>query len=298
MRLLLALLIASAVSAQPELGASQPTTPKPSATGDDGAGERRADTVVVRPAAPDESPGGAASGPRTDTLRLALGETPVTVLVHTAPAPGGGPGAFDALSLHDDENTSVEAALDVIGRRGGRVVELRHTGARLVTFDAGGASYTVDPNRIFTDAGRRRTLAQHSRDTPAARAAVAAFADALLAFYTSTAPDPVVTLHNNTDGNYSAASYRADLARDADAVTLTGDPDDFFFVTGAALYDALAPAGVAVVRQNDATATDDGSLSVWAARAGVAYVNVEAQHGHRAEQTRMLEALADVIAGR
>ncbi len=301
MRLLLARLLASSACAQP--------TTKPSATGDEGAGERRADTVIVQPPTspataetPAETPA-ETGGTRTDTLRLALGETPVTVLVHTAPAPDGGRAALasaglrlDALSVHDDENTSVEAALDVIARRGGRVVELRHTGARLLAFRVAGTSFTVDPNRIFTDAGRRRTLAQHSRDTPAARTAVAAFADALLALYTRTAPDPVVTLHNNTEANYSAASYRADLARDASAVTLTGDPDDFFFVTGAALYDALVPAGFAVVRQNDATATDAGSLSVWAAREGAAYVNVEAQHGHRAEQTRMLEALADVLA--
>jgi len=287
--LLLALLLASSACAQP-------TTPKPSAAGDDSAGERRADSVVVRPTASPATGETPAGGIATDTLRLALGDTPVTVLVHTAPAPGGGRGAVDALSVHDDENTSVEAALDVIGRRGGRVVELRHTGARLLAFRVAGASFTVDPNRIFTDAGRRRTLAQHSRDTASARAAVAAFADRLLALYTGTRPDPVVTLHNNTEGSYSAASYRADLARDAAAVTLTGDPDDFYFVTGRALYDALVPAGFAVVMQNDATATDDGSLSVWAAREGAAYVNVEAQHSHREAQTRMLEALADVLA--
>ncbi len=303
MRLLFAFLLASSACAQPEVGA--PSTPKPSAAGDDGAGARRADSVVVLRPDSLAAPTRAAAGIATDTLRLALGDTPVAVLVHTAPAPGGGRGALagaglrlDALSLHDDENTSVEAALEVIAERGGRVVELRHTGARLLAFRAGGASYTVDPNRIFTETGRRRTLAQHSRDTPAARAAVAAFADRLLALYTGTRPDPVVTLHNNTEGNYSAASYRADLARDASAVALTGDPDDFFFVTGEALYGALVPAGFAVVQQNDATATDDGSLSVWAARAGAAYVNVEAQHGHRAEQTRMLHALADALGTR
>lgn len=288
---LVALLLAASACAQPEVGASQPEpAPKPAATDGDAARQRRADTVIAH--APSRS-----AGVTTDTLSLAIGETPVTVLVHLSAAPAGHAAAVDALNLHDDENTSVEAALAVIARRGGRVVELRHTGARLVTFALGGASYTVDPNRIFTDAGRARTLATHSRDTPAARTAVAAFADTLLAVYTATRPDPVVTLHNNTEGAYSAASYRpgAEYARDAAAVTVAGDPDDFFFVTGRALYDALAPTGFGVVMQSDATATDDGSLSVWAARAGVAYVNAEAQHGHRDEQTRMLEALAAAL---
>lgn len=290
MRLLLStVLLASSACAQPT-----DSRPKPSATGDDGMRARRADSVVSTHTGPP-----AARAVQTDTLALRIGETPVAVLVHTAPAPGGGPGRLDALNVHDDEDTSVAAALDVIGRRGGRVVELSHTGARLLAFTVGGDAFTVDPNRIFTDAGRARTLGALSRDTPAARAAAAAFADTLLALYTATRPDPVVTLHNNTEASYSAASYRpeAEYARDASAVALPdgADADDFYFVTGAPLYDALRASGYGVVQQNDATATDDGSLSVWAGRAGVPYVNVEAQHGHLAEQTRMLDRLVDVL---
>ncbi len=48
--------------------------------------------------------------------------------------------------------------------------------------------------------------------------------------------------------------------------------------------------------QDNARATDDGSLSVWAARRGVPYVNVEARHGDRQGRTRMLEALAHALA--
>lgn len=289
---LLPLLVAASACAQEAV-------PKPSASGDTSAGDgaasgarlRRADSVVARPA----------PAPRvtTDTLALRIGETPVQVLVHTAPAPDGRPGVLDALSVHDDENTAIEAALDVIARRGGRVVELRHTGARNVVFEAGGARYTADPNRMFTDAGRRRTLAALSRDTPAARAALAAFADTLLAVYAATAPAVAIALHNNTDGAYSAASYApgASLAAEAARVHLVpgGDPDDFFFVTTEALYEALLGAGVAVVLQDNDAATDDGSLSVWAARRGLPYVNAEAQHGHRAVQARMLESLADAL---
>ena len=288
--LLLAALLVPSACAQPA-----DRVPKPSTTGDDGLRDRRADSVITAPAAAERAVA-------TDTLTLTIGETRVTVVVHTAPAPGGGPGRLDALNVHDDEDTSVEAALAVIARRGGRVVELRHTGERLLAFRLGGERFTVDPNRIFTDRGRARTLAALSRDTPAARRAVAAFADTLLAVYTSTRPDPVVTLHNNTDTNYSAESYgpRGEYRRDAAAVAVPAgsDPDDFYFVTGEWLYDALVPSGFGVVRQNDAAATDDGSLSVWAARAGVPYVNVEAQHGHREVQTRMLDALADVLADR
>lgn len=287
--LALAALFATSACAQP--------TDKPSTRPD--PHRQRADSVIARPEATDVE---------TVEIPVGLGEGTVTVAVHTAPTTDslGTPGfetfPLNALSLHDDEGTAVEAALDVIRQRGGRVVELRHTGERNVTFPVADFSFTADPNRMFTDAGRRRTLASLSTDAPAARRLLAAFADSVLAVYAAEPPAVVVTLHNNTPDNYSARSYEAggEYATDAAAVTVHpgSDPDDFFFVTDRALYDALVEAGFNVVLQDNDTATDDGSLSVWAAREGVPYVNVEAEHGHRAEQARMVEALVDVLSGR
>ena len=208
---------------------------------------------------------------------------------------------FSALNLHDDESTSVSAARDVIRERGGRVVELVHTGERNITFRVDNTDFVADPNRMFTDAGRRRTLAQRSRDTPEARAALTAFAEAVLAAY-APGPPAVVTLHNNTEDNYSASSYAPGGEYEGDAAAVTvhpgSDPDDFFFVTDRDLYDALVARGFNAVLQDNDAATDDGSLSVWAAREGVPYVNVEAQHGHQLEQARMIDALMDVLAER
>ena len=289
MRLALLLAVAASACAQP--------TPKPSA---DAAPSRsqRADSVVGRGPLAAGVPAVAADTLRTRTLRA--GGTPVRLAVHAWPAPDGSRGVLNALNLHDDEGTSVEAALAVARRRGGRVVELAHSGDRNLAFEVGRQRAVADPNRMFTDAGRRRTLGALGRDTPAARAALAAFADSVLAAYTAVSPAVVVTLHNNTPDGYSARSYQpgAEYAADAAAVTVRpgSDPDDFFFVTDRALYDALVGRGFNAVLQDNAAATDDGSLSVWAAQNGVPYVNVEAQHGHLAEQTRMVEALADVLA--
>ncbi|MEL6770794.1 MAG: hypothetical protein AAFP18_07000 [Bacteroidota bacterium] len=215
----------------------------------------------------------------------------------------------DVLVLHDNENTGVEAARAVIAERGGRLVDLQHTGARNLAFALRNApgngsrvdsfaadSFVVDPNRVFTDAGAGASLASLSRDTPEARRAVRRFAERLLALYGK--PVVVVTAHNNTEGRYAATSYATDgpYAEDAAGLHLApgADADDFFFVTNRALLDTLAEAGFNAVLQAD-TATDDGSLSVWAAQQGVPYVNVEAQHGHVAEQTRMMHALWDVL---
>ena len=223
-----------------------------------------------------------------------LGDATVEVVVHERPG-----GRLDALVLHDDENAGVEAALEVIAAEGGRLVELRHTGARNVEARVGGRAMTADPNRIFTAAGRARTLRSLSAFSEAADAALAALADSLRAVYTASAPAVVVTLHNNTDARYAATSYGpgGDYEADAAAVTVHRgvDADDFFFVTDRAIYDALVARGFNAVLQDNAAATDDGSLSVWAAQNARPYVNVEAQHGHVEEQARMIRALLDVL---
>ncbi len=278
------------------------TVDKPDAVPNDR--DRRADTVITSSRAgvpPPVSP----DSVTTTSTRVSLGDDAVTVRVHMAPvtdalaSPGIEPVWLNALNLHDDENTSMQAAVDVVRERGGRVVELAHSGDRNVTFRVGGATYVADPNRMFTDAGRRRTLASLSTADPAALAALATFADAVLDTYVAAGVGVVITLHNNTPGRYSARSYEpgAEYASDAAAVTVHDgtDPDDFFFVTDRAIYDALVARGFNAVLQDNDAATDDGSLSVWAAREGVPYVNVEAEHGHRAAQARMIAAVLDVL---
>ncbi len=229
------------------------------------------------------------------TVPLVLGETEVALAVHESGRPGPA-----MLALHDDENDAVEAGRAFVAERGGRLVEVRAQGERNVAFRLGGRDWRFDPNRVFTPAGARRTLTDLNGSAPeAALAAARRFADAVLDAYGLDSARVVVTLHNNTPGRYSAASYApgADLAAEAEALHLPedADPDDFFFVTDRCLYDALVPQGWAAVLQDNARATDDGSLSVLCAQRGIPYVNVEAEHGHAAEQRAMLDALARVL---
>jgi D-alanyl-D-alanine dipeptidase len=203
------------------------------------------------------------------------------------------------VSVHDDEETAVEAAGDVLRARGGRRLELRHTGAREIAFRIGAVDHRIDPNRIFTPAGRRATLESLSTWSQPADDVVAAFADELLSTLAVDDVDLVVAIHNNTSDRYAATSYApgGPLAADAARVSLRpgGDADDFFFVTDAAIFSALADRGHTVILQNEATVTDDGSLSVWCGRMGIPYVNVEAEHGHREEQAAMLRDLLDAV---
>ena len=299
--LLLALLVGPACAQAP--------TDTPDAVPDDR--QRRADSVVTREERPDL--GGVHGAPvtRTDSAVVEVGDLPVVVRTHVVAGPDGTADAFWAVNLHDDEDTSVAAALAVAAETGGTVVELVHTGDRNLRFavevpGTGGsrrAVYGADPNRMFTPAGLGRTVAALTEGpTPGldhGERAVERLARYVLTQTGLGDADVVVTLHNNTEDNYSARSYEpgAVYATDAAAVTVHegSDPDDFFFVTDRALYDALVARGFNAVLQDNDAATDDGSLSVWAARNGRPYVNVEAQHGHRDEQAEMIRALAEVL---
>jgi hypothetical protein len=226
--------------------------------------------------------------------QLRLGETAVEVVISERP---GSKHLF--CNLHDDENTGVEAGLIALRRSGGRLVELQHGGMRHISFRLDGETFVVDPNRIFTTEGARRTLAKLSRRTMEAERAVGRFARDLLSLYSIERADVVIALHNNSEGSYSALSYEKGgvFASDASAVFIKdgSDPDDFLFVTETAVFDALRRRGYNVVLQDNRRVTDDGSLSVYCGRAGVRYINVEAQQGHLEQQVAMILALQGVL---
>jgi hypothetical protein len=223
-----------------------------------------------------------------------LGKARVEIVSHETGAPG-----LTYVSMHDDENTAVAATLGTLRRRGGRLVEVRHTGERDLTFELDGATHAFDPNRAFTDAGAEATLRDLGAFSEEALRVVRAFGGALLE---AIGPDAlrekagfVVAVHNNKAGFYSAKSYGrgGDYEREAQRMRPKGEtaPDDFFFVIDSHYYRLLQGGPFHVVLQDNEAMTDDGSLSVWAARRGVPYVNVEAQHGHLREQIDMLSYL-------
>lgn len=222
-----------------------------------------------------------------------IGDREVVVLEHVC-----GDSGLTVFNMHDDENTAVEATLEVIRKYGGRLIELRHTGERLISFRLGTESYRVDPNRIFTDSGLRKTLENYSTYSRPAFDEVHDFASALLADFGLDDTGLIVTAHNNGKEEYSAESYLAGAVYETDAsrvfIADGSDPDDFFFVTGVQVFEKLKEAGFNAVLQNNQTVTDDGSLSVLAGRKGIPYINCEAEKGHLEEQIRMLEAVWDI----
>lgn len=251
--------------------------------------------ACARAPAPPPAPVPPLSPPGSLWHALALGDASVGLSVSAAPCDDG----VLLLGLHDSEQSARLAAEQAWPAPAARLAWLANGQRRALSFTVNGETYRADPNRIFTPAGVASTLAHYGKDAAAARLALARFAGQLLAVAGVGQASAVVALHNNHPGGYSAASYLAGgkLSAAARAVHL-GEPqapDNFFYLTDARLFAALSAQGFNVVLQDNARVPDDGSLSVFAARRGLVYVNVEARQGEVAAQRRMLVALRALL---
>ncbi len=201
-------------------------------------------------------------------------------------------------NLHDDENTSVEAAKHVLNKINGKLIEIQASGERLISFNIDTTVYKFDPNRIFTVLGREATLKRYSQFSQEADSIVNSFADYITDSLLKEAII-IVTLHNNTENNYSILSYvqGGEYETDATAVYIdkNQDTDDFFYVTEEDYYNKIKQKGFNVLLQDNSKVTDDGSLSVYCGSKGVKYINIEAQKGHLKQQEKMIMALQSVI---
>lgn len=224
-----------------------------------------------------------------------LGDSTVQAVLHTQK----GSDLF-LFNMHDDENTAVDAALSILAERGGQLLELQHSGQRLVQFSLEAKTYTFDPNRMFTDQGARNSLRRYGSYSEEAFNAVRTFATDLLDDFGLVDRPLIITVHNNTEGEYSCLSYMSGEEYGSDAADVYfqpgSDADDFFFVTDPLFFDFFEQMGANTVLQDNDQATDDGSLSVLAGRQGIPYINVEAQHGHQEQQADMLRLVYDAVS--
>jgi hypothetical protein len=225
-----------------------------------------------------------------DRVELAIGESSINVVTVTSRDRGQ-----TWINIHENERTSVDAALEVIERVGGKVIFLEHGGERNISFEMDGETYIVDPNRIYTEAGIRATLENLGPISEEAVAEVQRFSSELIAHLGLDTMHVALTIHNNRAGGYSAASYMPGEAYENDAADVRihegVNTDDFFFITEEAWVEPLAQAGFNVVLQDNTQVTDDGSMSVYCGQRGIPYVNVEARHGHLDAQVAMIEFL-------
>jgi hypothetical protein len=203
------------------------------------------------------------------------------------------------INLHENENTSVKAAEEYLFENGGRLVRLQTTGVRNVAFKLNKKTYSFDPNRIYSKAGRQATLAALSGTSDStAEKSLEEFSNKFLSLYIDNSP-LVIALHNNTNDNLSVLSYKNDQAALTNAgltyVSTVMDPDDFILTTDTTIFNLLKEKNINVVWEDVNVIKDDGSLSVYAALNKIPYINIEAQHDHIEEQRQMLIALKEII---
>lgn len=225
----------------------------------------------------------------TAKTTVLLGDSTVELAVT-----GHSPPGFTYVHVHENEKTSVEAAAQFIQQRRGRLIELKARGTRLVIFRLGGVLYTFDPNRIFTDVGIEKTLRQHGLYSRPAHESVAALRNALIGLVRKD-PRLIIAVHNNQEMSVESYSAGHEFEHEAAQVSinLRRSVHDFFLVLDTRHFELLRKAGFNVVLQS-ADPTDDGSMSVWSAKTGLHYINVEAGYGHVNEQTEMLEAVSQM----
>lgn len=213
---------------------------------------------------------------------------------------GSAPPGLTFVSLHDDENTGVEAAKRYIQQHGGRLVELRHGRGRNVAIRRSGRLSRFDPNRMFTKVGLRRSLRRFRSLTEANLALAYNFGQEVAGLIGIERDQFIVAVHNNTEGKLTIHDYQKGELYGANTKEVytnpRHDPDNYFYVTSPRLFRALSQLRYNVALMEPEPSVDTGSLAYFSKLHGAHYILVEAQHDHEREQLHMLESLGLLLA--
>jgi hypothetical protein len=225
---------------------------------------------------------------KEDTITLNNGLCNLTIFHHSG---SDSLSRISVLNLHENEHTSIEAFLGLDQSKNFPFTFLHQYGRRNIAYckDDLDTIY-FDPNRIFSPAGITNTLVTNSRFDSGAFFAAQHLGHLLIdKIQTSKF---ILALHNNSPGNYSVNSYKrnAEYANDAEKVYTnpTMDADDFVYTNDETIFKWFKKNRANIVLQNNDHVTDDGSLSVFFRDRKAIYINIEAEHGHLAEQQKLI----------
>lgn len=204
---------------------------------------------------------------------------------------------FVFLNVHQDEVTSIQALHHFDTLDNFAYFYLKHDETRRITFSIKNKKYSIDPNRIYTKKGIRRTLKDDTGKSRKAVKSVQKFSkeiiDRILPFVT------VVAVHNNTDINYSIKSYLpgGDEAQNTKKIHVTNqmDADDFIYTTDENFFEKFKARDINVILQDNEGYVNDGSLSVYCGKNGVPYINIETQKGHLKQQIELIEIVLEIL---
>ncbi len=198
------------------------------------------------------------------------------------------------INLHDDEITSVDAAKRVLEEYGGLLIEVENNAQRNIRFKLDRYFFKVDPNRIFSEEGIKKSLEQLGRTSGKAVDEVEKLGQRIVQLIPEETTC-IIALHNNTPDLFSVTEYSAGNKRSFDSkkvyINTEQDTDDFFLTTDNNLYEKLADKGFNTILQDNKNCTEDGSLSVYCGRKNIRYVNCETEHGKTDQYYEMMKTL-------
>lgn len=225
-----------------------------------------------------------------------VGDTRVSILVAAVKAKGRR--SFIYFHPHENEHGSAAVTRHTIRQSGGRLVEIRCQGERLITFKLKGSTYSFDPSRMFTDAGLESSLAHFAPISKAALDCARNLRNVVLGLL-GDGKAFIVTVHNNNRRNLSALSYQKGGMLETQAAKVALNPNEnphnFFLVLDYRIFRRLHHAGFNTVLQSP-DAPDDGSLCSFCQQHGWPYVTVEAAESDMNHQQRMLDTLLALTA--
>jgi len=202
------------------------------------------------------------------------------------------------INLHDDEITSVAAAKRVLEEYGGLLIEVENNAQRNIRFKLDRYFYNVDPNRIFSQEGIKKSLDQLGKISYKAVDEVEKLGQRIIQLIPGDAKC-IIALHNNTPDLFSITEYAPGNKRSVDCkkvyINDDQDTDDFFLTTDSKLYEKLADKGFNTILQDNKSCTDDGSLSVYCGRKNIRYVNCETEQGKTEQYFEMIKALMTAL---
>lgn len=232
------------------------------------------------------------------------------------------------IAPHENESVANDYLRKKIETEGGKFIELRQRGERLILIKIKDSVIKIDPNRIFTSKGRQATLKKlnptlirQSEVFQQALLRTRLLAEFLLKQLHKDSNKPIswVAMHNNTngytgdekggEGTISIIRYRDKLATGSQFLSkvnqATQDEDDLFYVTNSDDFDRMKKDGWNTVLENPVVKTDvnedDGSLSVLANKLGIRYINIEAERkgagggeDHLVEKRNMIDYIYSI----
>lgn len=201
------------------------------------------------------------------------------------------------LNVHQDEQTSIDAIQTFAKDIPLNFAYLHHQSTRLIKYQIGSRFFTVDPNRIYTKKGRLNTIESNHKTTLKSRIVAKKLAKHIIHLIGNYSI--IVTLHNNSDVNYSIKSYLpgGDEAQNTAEVYINPnmDADDFIYTTNKSYFDYLKQANYNVILQDNTNFVNDGSLSVFCGINNIPYINIEAQLGHFNQQLELIKVVYEML---